>query len=86
MSVKPDGKPWTIAEQIFEDKASGLTFQFEVMPDGEMRFRVFGDALPFGNREFFFGADGAEAGSGSVTSGRCRPGWLEKIDTREEKQ
>jgi hypothetical protein len=81
MAVKPDGKTWTVREQIFEDQATGLTFQFEVMPDGEMRFRVFGECVLCGNREFFFDSDGAEAGSGTVTSGLCRPAWMQKIDS-----
>ena len=62
MAVKLDGKPWTIREQIIEDRLTGLTFQFEVLPDGTARFQVFGSPLPFGNREFLFDADGAEAG------------------------
>ena len=80
MPVKPDGKPWTVKEQIIEDLVTGLTFQFEVMPDGEMRFRIFGDSVPFGNREFFFDTDGAEAGSSAMTRGNCRPAWMEPVD------
>jgi hypothetical protein len=77
MALKPDGKPWTIREQIVEDPATGLAFQFEVMPDGEHRFRVFGDALPFGNREITFDSDGEEAAAGTYT-GRCRPAWMQQ--------
>jgi hypothetical protein len=80
MPVKPDGKPWTIREQIIEDRVTGLTFQFEIMPDGEPRFRIFGKALPFGNREIIFDDEGAEAGSGTATSGLCRPAWMERVD------
>lgn len=80
MPTKTDAKQWVVKEQIIEDPASGLTFQFEVMPNGESRFRVFGDNLPFGNREFIFDDDGQEAGAGTVTSGLCRPGWLANID------
>ncbi len=79
MAVKPDAKDWTIKEQIIEDLATGLTFQFEVTPQGSTRFRIFGD-LPFGNREFIFDRNGAEAGSGTVLSGLCRPSWLTAID------
>jgi hypothetical protein len=79
MAVKPDGKAWTIREQIFTDRATGLTFQFEVMPDGEPLMRVFGDDLPLGNREYFFNANGAKTGSGGAT-GLCRPAWLGPID------
>jgi len=80
MAIKPDGLPWTICEQIFTDRAAGLTFQFEVMPDGEQRLRVFGEALPFGNREYFFNEAGARAGSGTAT-GLCRPAWMEQVDS-----
>jgi hypothetical protein len=79
MAVKPEGKTWAVPEQVFTDRASGLTFQFEVMPDGEMRLRVFGDALPLGNREYFFNEAGAKAGSGSY-AGLCRPAWLGRAD------
>lgn len=79
MSVKPNGRQWCVVEQIVEDLVSGLTFQFEVMPDGESRLRVFGDTLPFGNREIVFDAAGVEAGGGSYT-GLCRPAWLDVVD------
>lgn len=78
MPAKPDGKPWAVKEQIIEDPVSGLTFQFEIMPDGEMRFRVYGEQLPFGNREFIFDKEGIEAGAGTVTRGVCRPSWMEQ--------
>lgn len=78
MPAKPDGKVWQVREQIIEDPASGLTFQFEVMPDGESRLRIFGESLPFGNREIIFDQSGAEAGAGCYT-GLCRPAWLEKV-------
>lgn len=79
MPVKPDGKTWKVKEQIIEDPVSGLTIQFEVMPDGESRLRIYGDSLPLGNREIIFDADGHEAGGGCYT-GLCRPAWLDKID------
>jgi hypothetical protein len=73
MTLKPDGKAWTVPEQTFADRASGLTFEFAVAPDGTMRLRVYGDRLPFGNREFVFNDAGLEAGSGTFL-GPCRPG------------
>lgn len=79
MSLKPNGKPWTIREQIIDDPASGLTLQFEVMPDGEPRLRLFGESLPFGNREIIFDTAGAEAGGGTYT-GLCKPAWLQPVD------
>lgn len=77
MAAKPDGKEWTIREQIIEDRVTGLTFQFEVLPNGEPRFRIFGKDLPFGNREIIFDEDGIEAGSGTATAGLCRPAWMQ---------
>jgi hypothetical protein len=79
MSLKLDGKPWTIREQILDDLVIGLTIQFEVTPSGEPRLRLFGKSLPNGNREIMFNARGEEAGAGSVVSGLCRPAWLEPI-------
>jgi len=81
MALKPDGADWTIKEQIVEDPASGLTFQFEVMPESTARFRlrVFGDALPFGNRQILFGVSGAEAGAETACA-LCKPAWLGPID------
>ena len=78
MSVKEDAKTWAVKEQIIEDPVSGLTFQFEVVPDGEVKLRVFGDTLPFGNREISFDKDGKEVGAGTFT-GHCRPAWLQRI-------
>jgi hypothetical protein len=79
MPLKENAKTLTIREQIIEDPVSGLTFQFEVMPDGSSRFRIYGD-LPFGNREFIFDENGQEAGAGTALVGLCRPGWLTNID------
>ena len=75
MAVKPQAKRWIIQEQIIEDPVSGLTFQFEVMPKGDARLRVYGD-LQFGNREFIFDSEGKEAGAGTAITGLCRPSWL----------
>lgn len=75
MAVKPQATQWIIREQIIEDPVSGLTFQFEVMPKGDARLRVYGD-LPFGNREFIFDSQGKEAGAGTAITGLCRPSWL----------
>ncbi len=81
MAIKPDGGMWTVREQIVEDPASGLTFQFEVTPDGKTRLRIFGESLPFGNREIIFDQDGIEAAAGTATSGLCRPAWMCRVDT-----
>lgn len=79
MPVKPDGKAWTVREQIVEDPASNLMLQFEVGPDGLPRLNLYGESLPFGNRTILFNSDGVEDGAGSQTVGLCRPGWLEQL-------
>lgn len=80
MATKPDGKEWTIREQIIEDVVSGLTFQFIAMPgsDAPMRLHVSGN-LPYGNREFLFDRNGNEAGAGTAFRGSCRPSWLREV-------
>ena len=80
MGLKDDACEWTIREQIVEDLPSGLTFQFEVVPDSTARYRlcIFGD-LPFGNREILFDVNGKEAGSGTALAGLCKPTWLTKV-------
>ena len=82
MSVKESPREWTVKEQVVEDLASGLTFQFESIPgsDAPFRLRIFGSILPFGNREILFNSEGEEAGSGTLLSGLCRPTWLTNVD------
>ena len=67
MALKPNGGICKIQEQIIEDPASGLTFQFVLMPetDAPVRLRIFGD-LPYGNREILFDGNGKEAGAGTM--------------------
>lgn len=80
--IRDEAKPWIVPEQILEDPASGLTFQFEVMPgdsDAPLRLRIFGD-LPFGNREILFNRGGSKVGSGTLVSGRCKPTWGNTFD------
>ena len=60
MPIKPDAKKWIVLEQLVEDPVTGLAFQFEVTPDGEPRLRLFGESLPFVNREIHFDRVGAE--------------------------
>ena len=78
MAVTPGGQMVSIKEQIIEDEVSGLTLQFEVMPDGTGRLRVYGD-LPLGNREIVFSAEGEEAGGGTALASLCRPSWLNVV-------
>ena len=79
MSIKPNGQSWVVREQVFDDPATGMTFQFEVTPDGEPRLRIFGN-VPFGNREFVFNTAGVKTGSGTATRGLCRPAWMTEIE------
>ena len=79
MSVKEGAITWAVKEQIIEDPVTGLTYQFEVMPDGEAKLRIFGDALPFGNREFSFDKKGERVAAGTFT-GHCRPAWMQQLD------
>ena len=75
MPLKPNARPWTIQEQIIEDAVTGLTLQFEVVPDGTCRLRIYGD-LPFGNRDLAFDAEGKMTGTGTAVAGLCRAAWL----------
>jgi hypothetical protein len=86
MPTKPGGEICQIREQIIQDSC-GLTFQFEVKKGyhhgklvNETVLRVFGESLPFGNREIFFDPTGAETAAGTSTRGLCRPAWLTKTD------
>ena len=83
MAVKESGSLCTIHEQIIVDEATGLTFQFEVKPGihkgkvvMETVMRVFGDSLPFGNREIVFDPEGKQTAAGTSTRGLCKPSWL----------
>ena len=79
MGLKDEARDWTIKEQIIEDPVSGLTIQFEVMPDGDKRLRFFGPKLQFGNRELVFNENGKMAGSGTHLAGLCKPTWLTSV-------
>ena len=86
--LKDDARPWTVKEQIVEDLVTSLTFQFEVIPHSTARYRlrIFGD-IPFGNRELIFNEAGEMSGSGTFTSGLCKPTWFEKMEeTTEERK
>jgi len=81
MPVKPNGSNWIVKEQIVKDLASGLTFQFEVVPESTARYRlrIYGDDVPFGNREIIFDVHGEEAGSGVALTGLCQATWLREV-------
>jgi hypothetical protein len=77
MALKPNAKLCRVREQIVEDVASGLTLQFESTEDC-LRLVISGDALPYGNREFVFDAEGREAAVGTLLDFRG-PSWLRKV-------
>jgi len=82
MSLKPDGIDWKITEQIVEDLVTGITIQFEVIPNSNdpYRLRLFGN-FAFGNREILFDKFGKKSGSGTfVGNGNENPCWLTKIE------
>jgi hypothetical protein len=78
MPVKPNGNLCNIREQIVEDEASGLTLLFEC-EDGRPRLVIVGKALPFGNREILFDAEGKEAAAGTLVGKFRRPSWLKSV-------
>ena len=75
-AVKPNGVEWTVKEQIVRDLVTGLTFQFEVMPDGCPRLIVTGGTLEFGNREIVFTTDGVKSSSGTHLAPCPTPSWV----------
>ncbi|MEX2246111.1 MAG: hypothetical protein WEC75_05445 [Dehalococcoidia bacterium] len=78
MAVKPHGLDCRIKEQIIEDEVSGLTLQFDALPDGTFRLKISGD-FPFGGRDWIFNSEGEEAGGGVGTCCTPRPSWLSAI-------
>ena len=79
MALKPNGVVCKVREQIVEDAASGLVLQFECA-EGCLRLVISGQALPMGNREFVFDAQGREAAVGTLLRDFRRPSWLRKVD------
>ena len=75
MALKTEGGMCAVREEIIEDDASGLTFQFEQDEAGTTRLRIHGD-LAFGDREVYFDADGHEDGTGTTLTPQCCPSWL----------
>jgi len=80
LPLKENGTRCQISEQIIDDPVSGLTFQFEVLPNGESRLHVYGEVLKYGNRTIMFDVDGKEAGSGTSLTGLCKPSWVQEVD------
>lgn len=71
--LKEGNKELRIKEQILFNDASGLTFEFVVKNDDETcpyRIRIYGENLPFGNREITLDKNGIINGGGTFT-GTC---------------
>ena len=80
MPLKPNGALCRIREQIIEDRASGLTLQFECIEDGRLRLVIAGDHIEVGNREILFDEHGREAGAGTLVGEFRKPSWLKGVD------
>ena len=78
MPLKPNGALCQVREQIIEDRASGLTLQFEC-DDGRLRLVIAGDHMHVGNREILFDQEGREAGAGTLVGEFRRPSWLRSV-------
>jgi hypothetical protein len=78
MPLKPNGALCRVREQIIEDAPSGLTLQFEC-EDGRLRLLIAGRALPMGNREILFDAEGRESAAGTLVGEFRRPSWLKAV-------
>jgi hypothetical protein len=78
MPLKPNGALCRVREQIIEDRASGLTLQFEC-DAGRLRLVISGDHMRIGNREILFDQEGREAGAGTLIGEFRRPSWLKKV-------
>lgn len=76
MGTMPNGGWFRVREQILRDGASGLTLQFEALPGGLMRLRVFGVREATSANEIVFDEDGEWMFS-QIFLGECpRPGWI----------
>jgi hypothetical protein len=65
MAVKPHAQTTQLREQTIEDLPSGLTLRLEVC-DGGCRMVIAGRALPAGDREIVFDAEGRAVRVGPV--------------------
>ena len=84
--VKPNAKDCRIKEQIIEDLVTGLTLQFahrDADPERgrkeTIKLTIYGDILPYGNRDIIFNAEGVKCAGGTGVSGACRPSWLHEV-------
>ena len=82
--LRENAKTCPIKEQIITDLASGLSIQIEHRPEirvegavvaATTKVTLYGDSLPYGNRDLIFSADGELIGSGTAIGGLCKPAW-----------
>ena len=78
MPLKPNGALCQVREQIIEDRASGLTLQFECY-EGRLRLVIAGQHMNVGQREILFDDQGREAGAGTLVGEFRRPSWLRGV-------
>lgn len=62
---------FTINDQVVADPLSGLTFEFKTidMKEGKLfKISIYGDNLPFGNRDLYFNENGVFDGTGTCVT------------------
>ena len=66
--IKENSKELRIMEQVLFEDASGLTIEFVMIESDDKfpyRIRIYGEVLPYGNREIFIDKDGKIDGGGT---------------------
>ncbi len=66
--LKENSKEICLKEQVLFEDASGLTLEFIVIEGDEKfpyRIRIYGETLPYGNREIFINKEGKIDGGGT---------------------
>lgn len=64
---KEGNKIVTLREQIIFDAVTGLTIDIRATEIGGAEICVYGENIPFGNREFAFDETGIKYASGTAT-------------------
>ena len=66
--IKDNSKEICLKEQVLYEDASGLTLEFVAVENDETfpyRIRIYGENLPYGNREIFINREGKIDGGGT---------------------
>ncbi len=70
--LRKNAQKITILEQQITDLITGLTLQFSLNKhDGTAKLTLYGDILPFGNRDIIFDTTGREGGGGTALTDIC---------------